>query len=145
MAFNTKKALTLLKKELDVTHGHLSFDYTIDEENVGKATASLALSDLDDEVSVFYEIYPNGICHFRAVFDKIEKSVENLSLLNEFNSERNGIHGFIREDGYLEFNYSLALFKEKSILRQGSFLLNLLIACADGSDIIKKLASLTRG
>jgi hypothetical protein len=143
MAFKMTKALAILKKSLDKSHGHLTFEYKV-EEDVAQASASINVADLDDEVSVFYDIYANGIYTFRAVFDKIEKTPENLALLNDFNGGRNGLCGFIRDDGYLEFDYTAPLFAEKDIQKQGSFILNVLIACAEGSEEVRQLAKITK-
>ena len=117
MALNMKKALALLKKDLDKNWSKLDFQYSMEENGIKAVASNITLNGFDDDIMLIIRGYEGGGFVCRAVFDKIEKTTEALELLNQFNDNNSFFKAFIREDGYLELCnfficYDVKVYKE---------------------------------
>lgn len=86
---NLKKVVKILNK---VFKGWgIDFNVDIKRLNNGvqkvEATADLTLKGHDDDIYACFSFYENGMCEYLFTFDKLEKNIETLNLLSDFNTE----------------------------------------------------------
>ena len=115
MALNVKKAMAIIQKDLSKTWAKLTFKYQVVDKEEIKITSNVTLKNVDDSILVVINVYGNGNCSFRVVFDKIEKTGESLYLINQFNDDEYYFKGFIRDDDYLEFKHVCVCYDLKNL------------------------------
>ncbi len=141
MDLNTKKVLVLMRRQLDKEWGKIDFEYSSSKDEVS-ATANLTLNNHDDDIRAIITAYPGGGAVFRAVFDKIEKTSEVMSLLNDFNYDNAFFKAFIRDDGYLELRHFFICFEANMFKSYGGEFMSRLARLAD-NEYLKKLTRYT--
>ncbi len=140
---NVKKALAIIQKDLQKTWAKLTFKYEVVDAEEVKITSNVTLKNVDDSILVVINIYGNGNCSFRVVFDKIAKTGESLYLINQFNDDEYYFKGFIRDDDYLEFKHICVCYDLKNLKSYaGDFLYKVANRLPDNESVIK-LSQLT--
>lgn len=103
---NLKKTV----KELNRTFKSwgINFDVNIEKTKSGnetvKATASLTLKGVDDDIFANFHFYPSGACEYLFTFDKLSKNAQTLDLANTFNEESIWFKAYI-DDEYLRLSH----------------------------------------
>ena len=95
-----EEVLNMLSNKFD----HITFEAKIseDEKTLTISTPNVVtLKGHDDEIFVELRIFAGGIYDFRLVFDEIEKTEENLSLVNDLNNETIYFKAFINKKDFL--------------------------------------------
>lgn len=115
--------------------------YKIEEDSL-EVSDSITLKNHDDSILFQMSVYAGGMVHIRFVFDRIEKNINTLNLVNDFNLSNGFFTATIRDDSYLELENIFAYYDNKVFLEYPSEALSRI---ADFSDdqILKKLTSLT--
>lgn len=112
MAYNLSKIRGLIKKELKRDWKKLSFEYLLSKDEL-RVTTNLKLCYHEDDIQVIFHIYSGGMATYRAVFDKMDKNLETLNIVNDFNRTHTFFTAFVRSEGYLELRNAFAYFSEK--------------------------------
>ena len=107
----------------------------VHEENANSLTlhAQLTAKEYFDN-SVYFRLvaFNSGTLHVFLTFDEIEKTYDNLYLINVFNAENPWFRAYItniNDKDYLELHYaSIALEKEEQFVNSIGFLLNELLS-----------------
>lgn len=141
LKLNLTKIMGYVKKELKSDWKKLNFTYKHEKDEINVA-ASLTLNNHDDDIRAIINVYIGGGATFRAVFDKIEKTSEVLSLVNDFNDDNLFFKAFVRDDGYLELRHFMVCYDEKIFKDYSGEFLSRLAKLADNK-ILQKLTKLT--
>ena len=110
MALDVYKALKQFKKTLAEDWSKISFNFEIKGEDEDSeqawATADVSINGFDDDIRLIFTAYAGGGVEFRAVFDKIDKTNDVLTLVHEFNRRNFFFKMFVRTDEYLELKHA---------------------------------------
>lgn len=146
------KALALVKKYFEKTFPNITFQYTEGDDAKMSVRTNLAAVGLKVDASTMRGIFPNGAIadvaftvsasgHYTltAAFGKIEKSLEVLSLMNDYNCSGNWLTAFIEDDGRLTVNYDAMAYAEKDVADVALYIFDLLVLCVEKHDDLQKL------
>ena len=107
----------------------------VHEENANSLTlhAQLTAKDyFDNTVYLRLVVFNSGTLHMFLTFDEIERTYDNLYLINAFNAENPWFRAYItniNDKDYLELHYAaIALEKEEQVVNSIGFLLNELLS-----------------
>ena len=125
--------LNVLKEQL-LNMGK-SIGLQVQEENAQSITlhSQITAKDYFDN-SIYFRlvVFSSGTMHMFLTFDEIERTYDNLYLINNFNSENPWFRAYIaniNDKDYLELHYaSVALEKEAEVIDSFGFLLNDLLS-----------------
>ena len=120
----------------------IDFEYEQDDETL-TVSANVTLNNHDDDVYVEIYAYTGGSCSMRAVFDKLDKNLTTLNLLNDFNDSVNYFKAYVRDDGYLEIKHFFMVLDETSYQDCVGEFLSRLGGLAD-NEILQRITKLTR-
>ena len=102
----------------------------VQEENAQNITLHAQITAknyFDNSIYCRLTIFSSGTLHLFLTFDEIERTYDNLYLINHFNSEHPWFKAYIaniNDKDYLELHYaSLALSDENEVLNTFGFLL----------------------
>ena len=84
----------------------LDFKLAADETGL-HASHRIALKGYDDDIAAGLTYYPNGVCSFHFIFDRLETNFMTLLLLNTFNHNAYGFKAYIDENDYLTIAYEV--------------------------------------
>ncbi len=140
MKLNIRKAMTLVRKELERDWNKLTFTYKAERDEATAQATGVTLNNHDDDISVLITVYSGGGSVFRAVFDKIEKTNEVLALLQQFNYDDPFFKAFVRDDGYLELRHYFVCYEVNMFKNYAGEFMSRLAGLADD----KNLQNLTR-
>ena len=124
--------LTRLKEQL-LEMGK-SIGLQVQEENANNITLHsqiTAKNYFDNSIYCRITIFSSGTIHMFLTFDEIERTYDNLYLINNFNAEHPWFKAYIaniNDKDFLELHYaSLALKDEKEVVNTFGFLLSNLL------------------
>ena len=107
----------------------------VHEENANSLTLHAQLTAKDYFTNTVYlrlVAFNSGTLHMFLTFDEIERTYDNLYLINAFNAENPWFRAYItniNDKDYLELHYaSIALEKEEQFVNSIGFLLNELLS-----------------
>ena len=107
----------------------------VHEENANSLTLHAQLTAKDYFTNTVYlrlVAFNSGTLHMFLTFDEIERTYDNLYLINAFNAENPWFRAYItniNDKDYLELHYaSIALEKEEQVVNSIGFLLNELLS-----------------
>ena len=107
----------------------------VHEETANSLTMHAQLTAKDyfnNSIYLRLVIFNSGTLHMFLTFNEIEKTYDNLYLINTFNAENPWFRAYIaniNDKDYLELHYaSIALEKEKEVIDTIGFLLNELLS-----------------
>jgi hypothetical protein len=97
-------------------------------QNITLHSQITAKDYFDNSIYFRLVVYSSGTLHMFLTFDEIERTYDNLYLINNFNSENPWFKAYItniNDKDYLELHYvALGLEKEAQVLDTFGFLLN---------------------
>lgn len=123
---NLKKAEKMMQKSLVKDMG-LNFTFESDKDHL-KAKNSVTLKGHDDDVLIDIDVYANGVLGVCFVFDKLEKTVKTLELIENFNESNAWLSAYITGKGYLALRYNVADVIEETLMPNLTFILNKLVS-----------------
>ena len=104
---------------------------SVEDENAEQLTVSAhmqAKTYFNDEVYLRYVIFKSGTVHLFLTFDEMEKTYDNLFLINKFNADNPWFRAYIGNingNDYLELHYTaLSMEKENEVTDTVGYLLN---------------------
>ena len=124
---NLRKAEKIMKKHL-VKDMKLDFTFEKDGADHLKAKNSVTLKGHDDDILIVIDVYANGILGVDFIFDKLEKTVKTLELIENFNESTPWLCAYISSKGYLCLRYNVADIVEDTLAPNLIFILNKLVS-----------------
>ncbi len=107
---------------------------SVEDENAEQLTVSAhmqAKTYFNDEVYLRYVIFKSGTVHLFLTFDEMEKTYDNLFLINKFNADNPWFRAYIINLGgkdFLELHYtSFSIESEEQVSDAVGYLLNQLL------------------
>ena len=101
-------------------------------QNITLHSQITAADYFDNSIYFRLVVYSSGTLHMFLTFDEIERTYDNLYLINNFNAENPWFKAYItniNDKDYLELHYvALGLEKEAQVLDSFGFLLNDLLS-----------------
>ena len=101
-------------------------------QNITLHSQITAKDYFDNSIYFRLVVYSSGTLHMFLTFDEIERTYDNLYLINNFNAENPWFKAYItniNDKDYLELHYvALGLEKEAQVLDSFGFLLNDLLS-----------------
>ena len=129
----TSMNLTSLKEQLLEMGKKIGLQ--VQEENAQSLTLHsqiMAKDYFDNSIYCRITIYSSGTLHMFLTFDEIERTYDNLYLINNFNAEHPWFKAYIsniNDKDFLELHYSsLALKDEPEVINTFGFLLSNLLS-----------------
>ena len=126
---NFKRLFSLVSKSFP----NIGFEVKRMEKDVLEITASIYASDyFDDHMYCQIIVYNSGSMHFILTFDKLDPTLENYELINQFNDNLSWFKAYISEkdsgNRFFELHYAaIGEAYEKAIADAISFLLEELL------------------
>ena len=106
--------------------------YEEDAQSVNLHAQLTAKDYFDNSIYLRLVLFSSGTVHMFLTFNEIERTYDNLYLINAFNAENPWFRAYItniNEKDYLELHYaSIALEKENEVIDTFGFLLNELLS-----------------
>lgn len=143
------KNLTLAKnnvlKSLNERFPNVGFraELSDDGEIISIIAEHCTLRGHDDDIYISLECSKGGMAYMKMNFDKINKTMYTLELVNEFNFSQTYFKCYINENDFLILDNNFAVYSEQEFSDQAiEFLLRSLDLCDD--PILQKLTMITR-
>ena len=106
--------------------------YEEDAQSVNLHAQLTAKDYFDNSIYLRLVLFSSGTVHMFLTFNEIERTYDNLYLINAFNAENPWFRAYItniNDKDYLELHYaSIALEKENEVIDTFGFLLNELLS-----------------
>ena len=113
MCVNLKRAMFFMKEYFDKIREDLNLKYNIIDGKKAEVFGSVTYKSLKSEIALIAKVYAEGWAYFKLVFDKIDKNLQSLSLVQSLNNEDPFFTAFIRGDGFLELAHVVRVYNEK--------------------------------